>query len=55
MATSFSFGKMRPDRRVKPCLEPTSLSVYGEPSDAARAALDGFGAAYLGTFGGFTR
>ncbi len=35
--------------------EPTDLYVYGEPSDEARAALDGFGAVYLGTFGGFSR
>jgi quinol monooxygenase YgiN len=37
------------------CFEPTGLSVYGEPSDEARGAFDGFGAAYLGTFGGFSR
>ena len=37
------------------CFEPTSLSVYGSPSPGARAALDGFGAAYLGPFGGFRR
>jgi quinol monooxygenase YgiN len=37
------------------CLEVTALFVYGEPSDEARAALDGFGAQYLGTFGGFVR
>lgn len=41
--------------RFMACLQPTSLTVYGEPSDEVRAALDGFGAAYLGTFGGFTR
>ena len=35
--------------------EPTALFVYGEPSDEVRAALDGFGAVYLGTFGGFSR
>ena len=37
------------------CFEPTALHVYGEPSDEVRAVLDGFGAAYLGTFGGFSR
>ena len=37
------------------CFEPTGLSVYGDPSAEARGALDGFGAAYLGTFGGFSR
>jgi quinol monooxygenase YgiN len=37
------------------CLEPTALWVYGNPSAEVRGALDGFGAAYLGTFGGFHR
>ncbi len=37
------------------CVDPTGLAVYGDPSDEARAALDGFGAEYLGNFGGFTR
>ncbi len=37
------------------CLEPTALYVYGNPSADVRGALDGFGAAYLGTFGGFHR
>ncbi len=37
------------------CFEPTALYVYGEPSDEARAVLDGFGAVYLGTLGGFSR
>jgi quinol monooxygenase YgiN len=41
--------------RFLACLEVTSFSVYGEPSDEAKAVLDGFGAAYLGTFGGFSR
>ena len=35
--------------------EPTALFVYGEPSGEVRATLDGFGAVYLGTFGGFSR
>jgi quinol monooxygenase YgiN len=35
------------------CLEPTSFHVYGEASDEARAMLDGLGAVYLGTLGGF--
>ena len=34
---------------------PTSLSVYGEPSMEARAALDRLGAAYFGWLGGFSR
>lgn len=37
------------------CFEPTSLSVYGDPSPEARAALDGLGASYLDWFGGFSR
>ena len=41
--------------RFLACLEPTGFSVYGDPSDEARAALDGFGAAYLGPVGGFSR
>lgn len=41
--------------RFLACFEPTSLSVYGEPSVEARAALDGLGAAYLGWLGGFSR
>lgn len=41
--------------RFLACFEPTSLSVYGEPSAQARAALDGLGAAYLGWLGGFNR
>ncbi len=49
-----NFGSKFADRFMA-CFEPTSLSVYGEPSAEARAALDGLGAAYLGSFGGFTR
>ena len=41
--------------RFLACLEPTSLTVYGDPTDDAREALDGFGASYLGTLGGFHR
>ena len=41
--------------RFLACYEPSSLSVYGNPSAEARAVLDGFGAAYLGWFGGFNR
>jgi quinol monooxygenase YgiN len=41
--------------RFLACFEPKSLSVYGNPSPDARAALDGFGAAYLGWLGGFNR
>ena len=49
-----NFGSKFADRFLA-CFEPTSLSVYGEPSAEARAALDGLGAAYLGWLGGFSR
>lgn len=41
--------------RFMECFEPTALTVYGEPTDEAREALDGLGAVYLGNFGGFHR
>jgi quinol monooxygenase YgiN len=37
------------------CFAPTAFFVYGDPSDEVRGVLDGFGAVYLGTLGGFTR
>lgn len=37
------------------CVEPTGFHVYGHPSDEVRGVLGGFGAAYLGWFGGFAR
>ena len=49
-----NFGSKFADRFLT-IFEPTSLHVYGEPSDEARAALDLFGAVYLGTLGGFNR
>ena len=49
-----NFGPKFADRFLA-CFEPTSLSVYGEPSIEARVALDGLGAAYLGWLGGFNR
>ena len=49
-----AFGARFAERFLQ-CFEPTSLFVYGEPSPEARAALDGFGAVYLGTWGGFVR
>ena len=52
MAHLGTFGSAFADRFLT-CFEPTGLSVYGSPSPEARAALDGFGAAYLGEFGGF--
>ncbi len=47
-----NFGSKFADRFLG-CFEPTSLSVYGDPSAEARAGLDGLGAAYLGSLGGF--
>jgi quinol monooxygenase YgiN len=49
-----NFGSKFADRFLT-CFEPTSFSVYGEPSAEARAVLDGFGANYLGWLGGFDR
>ncbi len=49
-----NFGTNFADRFLA-CFEPTSLSVYGNPSSEVRAALDGFGATYLGWLGGFNR
>ena len=52
MAHLGAFGAQFAERFLG-CVQPTGLSVYGDPSAEARAALDGFGATYLGTFGGF--
>lgn len=41
--------------RFLACFTPTAFYVYGAPSDEVRSVLDGFGATYLGTLGGFTR
>ena len=49
-----NFGDKFAERFLQ-CFEPTALYVYGEPSDEVRAGLDGLGAVYLGTFGGFSR
>ena len=38
--------------RFMTCVEPTAFHVYGAPSAEVRGALDGFGAQYLGWFGG---
>jgi quinol monooxygenase YgiN len=40
--------------RFLTCLTPTAFNVYGNPSAEVRGVLDGFGAKYLGPFGGFT-
>lgn len=41
--------------RFLAAVEPTRFTVYGNPSAAARAVLDGFGATYLAAWGGFSR
>jgi quinol monooxygenase YgiN len=41
--------------RFMACVQPTGFSVYGNPNDQVRAALDTLGAAYFGWFGGFSR
>ena len=54
MAHHENFGSKFAERFLA-CFEPNTMSVYGEPSADARAALDGIGAAYFGWFGGFSR
>lgn len=49
-----NFGENFAERFLA-CFAPTAFYVYGEPSDEVRGVLDGFGAAYLGTLGGFSR
>ena len=41
--------------RFLAAVDPTRLSVYGEPSKEVADALSAFGPAYFGTFGGFAR
>ena len=41
--------------RFLTCLTPTRITVYGDPDDTARAALDKIGAVYMGEVGGFAR
>ena len=41
--------------RFLACFSPTSLHVYGNPSDEVRGVMDGFGAHYLGPIAGFSR
>jgi hypothetical protein len=49
-----SFGaKFAP--RFMACFEPTSFSVYGNPTEDVRAALAEMGVTYLEWFGGFHR
>lgn len=49
-----TFGSRFAERFLQ-CFAPTALHVYGEPTPELSQALDGFGAAYLGTLGGFRR
>ena len=41
--------------RFMACFEPTAATVYGQPSDKARAALDRLHPAYLAWLDGFHR
>lgn len=41
--------------RFLACFAPTAFYVYGPASREVRAVLDGFGAVYLDTLGGFVR
>ena len=41
--------------RFLAAVDPTRFTVMGSPSDAAQAALGGFGPTYLRPFGGFVR
>jgi quinol monooxygenase YgiN len=49
-----SFGANFAERFLA-CFAPAAFYVYGDPSDEVREVLDGFGAVYLGPFGGFAR
>jgi quinol monooxygenase YgiN len=49
-----NFGANFADRLLG-CATPTSIDVYGDPSDEVRAALAGFGAVHHRPFGGFSR
>jgi quinol monooxygenase YgiN len=41
--------------RFMECVDPTRFTVYGDPSEAARELLAGFGPTYLAPWGGFAR
>ena len=49
-----TFGSRFAERFLS-CVQPTAFYVYGGPGDEVRVALDGFGAVYLNTLGGFSR
>ncbi len=48
------FGEQFAERFMG-AVDPTGLSVYGNPSTALRDGLEAFGAQYLAPFGGFAR
>jgi quinol monooxygenase YgiN len=54
MAHIATFGAEFAGRFLE-CVEVTAFHVYGDPAPEVRAVLDGFGAVYLGPFGGFSR
>ena len=54
MAHLRSFGANFAERFLG-CVTPTSIDVYGDPSDEVRAGLAGFGAVHHRPFGGFSR
>lgn len=54
MAHMGTFGS-RFAERFMGCVEPTAFSVYGPVSPELRGALSGFGAQFLGWFGGLER
>jgi quinol monooxygenase YgiN len=41
--------------RFMGCVEPTRFVVYGNPNDAAKELLAGFGPVHMGNWGGFAR
>jgi quinol monooxygenase YgiN len=42
-------------KRFLDAVDVTRFTVYGSPNAAAKEILDGFGAGYLGPWGGFAR
>jgi quinol monooxygenase YgiN len=48
------FGANFADRFMA-CFTPTALNVYGDPSDEVSGVMDGLGAVYFGSWGGFAR
>ncbi len=54
MAHLGSFGARFAERFLD-AVEPTRLTVYGNPSEEARGALAGLNAAFMSPIGGFSR